>query len=149
MNPDQIQRVRASFALVAPIAPTAASLFYAHLFEADPGLRKLFRGDMTAQGAKLMQMIGAAVGLLDRPDSLLPVLRQLGARHGGYGVVPVHYELVGAALLKTLAQGLGDAFDEPTREAWTAMYGLVAGTMIEAARLQGHEAERLAAVQPA
>ena len=133
MHPDQIQRVRQSFALVLPIAPTAAALFYDNLFLAQPQLRALFKGDMQDQGTKLMQMIGAAVGLLDRPQLLLPVLRQLGARHGGYGVQPAHYDAVGAALLKTLEQGLGAAFDAPTREAWTVMYGLVARTMIAAA----------------
>ena len=90
MTADQVQLVRSSFALVQPIAPTAASLFYANLFAADPSLRHLFKGDMAAQGAKLMQMIGAAVNLLEKPQALLPVLRQLGARHGGSGVMPSH-----------------------------------------------------------
>ncbi|MFY9509948.1 MAG: globin family protein [Rubrivivax sp.] len=133
MSPDQIHLVRQSFALVLPIAPTAAALFYDNLFGAQPQLRSLFKGDMQDQGTKLMQMIGAAVGLLDRPQLLMPVLRQLGARHGGYGVMPAHYDAVGAALLKTLAQGLGAAFNTPTREAWTAMYTIVATTMIAAA----------------
>ena len=133
MSPDQIQRVRTSFALVLPIAQTAADLFYKNLFDAQPELRHLFKGEMGTQGVKLMQMIGAAVGLLDKPHVLVPVLRQLGARHGGYGVMPAHYDAVGAALLKTLGQGLGDAFDAPTRDAWVAMYTIVATTMIAAA----------------
>ena len=133
MSPDQIQRVRSSFALVHPIAQTAADLFYNNLFEADPALRHLFKGDMTEQGAKLMQMIGAAVGLLDKPEVLMPVLRQLGSRHGRYGVRATHYDTVGGALLRTLEQGLGDAFDAATEEAWVAMYTVVATTMIAAA----------------
>lgn len=134
MQPAQIPLVRSSFALVQPIAPQAAALFYANLFEADPTLRRLFNGDMDHQGERLMSMIGAAVGLLDRPDALMPVLRQLGARHGGYGVQDEHYATVGGALLRTLEQGLGDAFTADVRAAWTAMYGVVSGTMIEAAK---------------
>ena len=133
MDRQQIDLVRNSFALVQPIAAQAAALFYDHLFVADPGLRKLFRGDMGQQGERLMTMIGAAVGLLDRPDALIPVLQKLGARHGGYGVVDAHYETVGGALLLTLEQGLGDAFTPQTRAAWTEMYGLVSRTMIAAA----------------
>ena len=132
MTTDQIQRVRTSHASVALIAEPAAALFYNNLFEADPSLRRLVKGDMAAQGARLMQMIGSAVALLDKPQTLLPVLRLLGARHAGYGVQPAHYASVGGALLKTLEQGLGAAFDEPTRAAWTAMYGLVSATMQEA-----------------
>jgi hemoglobin-like flavoprotein len=45
-----------------------------------------------------------------------------------------HYDMVGAALMKTLGQGLGDAFDRPTQEAWAAMYALVSRTMIEASQ---------------
>jgi hemoglobin-like flavoprotein len=135
MTPQQILLVRSSFARVAPIADHAAALFYDNLFLAQPTLRSLFRNaDMARQGEKLMQMIGAAVKLLDNAGALMPVLRQLGARHGGYGVQPQHYAMVGDALMKTLAQGLGDAFDEPTRNAWATMYGVVSRTMIEAAQ---------------
>lgn len=133
MTPQQIHQVRDSFALLAPKADAAAALFYARLFQVDPELRQLFRGNLHEQGAKLMQMIAAAVKLLDRPDALLPVLRQLGARHQDYGVLPAHYASVGAALLDTLAVGLADDFDAPTRSAWVAMYALVSRTMLEAA----------------
>ena len=133
MNPQQIDLVRSSFALVQPIAPQAAALFYDNLFEADPALRPLFKGDMAQQGERLMSMIGAAVGMLDRPATLIPVLRKMGARHAGYGVKDAHYATVGAALLKTLEQGLGDAFTADAREAWTVLYGVIASTMQEAA----------------
>ena len=133
MNPQQIDLVRSSFALVQPIAPQAAALFYANLFEADPALRPLFKGEMAQQGERLMSMIGAAVGMLDRPATLMPVLRKMGARHAGYGVKDAHYATVGAALLKTLEQGLGDAFTTDAREAWTVLYGVIASTMQEAA----------------
>ena len=134
MTPQQTYLVRNSFARIAPIADHAAALFYDNLFLAQPQLRSLFRSaDMTAQGAKLMQMIGAAVKLLDSPGALMPVLAKLGARHAGYNVKAVHYGMVGAALMKTLEQGLGDAFDAPTREAWATMYELVSRTMIDAA----------------
>jgi hemoglobin-like flavoprotein len=133
MTPEQIRTVRETFALVAPSAGDVAALFYDHLFARDPSLRALFRGDMAEQGRKLMQMIGAAVGLLDKPETLVPVLQRLGERHAGYRVTPAHYDTVGAALLQTLADGLGERFDAPTREAWTAMYVLASRTMIEAA----------------
>jgi hemoglobin-like flavoprotein len=57
------------------------------------------------------------------------VLRQLGARHVDYGVLPEHYETVGQALLDTLAQGLGPAFTGEVEEAWREAYMLIADTM--------------------
>jgi hemoglobin-like flavoprotein len=133
MTPHQITLVRSSFAAVAPIAEQAAALFYDNLFAADPQLKPLFRTDIGHQGQRLMAMIGAAVGLLDHPGKLMPVLRQLGTRHAGYGVQPRHYDTVGAALLKTLGQGLGEAFTPEVRAAWAAMYMMVAAEMQAAA----------------
>ncbi|MFO1250474.1 MAG: globin domain-containing protein [Inhella sp.] len=70
-----------------------------------------FKSDLGDQGQRLLAMLGQAVALLDRPERLLPVLRQLGARHQGYGVQASHYTTVGQALLDTLAAGLGPAFN--------------------------------------
>lgn len=133
MTPQQIELIRRSFTLVAPMADEAAGLFYRKLFEHAPELKPLFIGDLRSQGRKLMDMIGAAVKLLDRPESLVPVLAQLGARHAGYGVQAGDYRSVGLALMATLEEGLGADFDEPTRAAWGAMYALVSTTMMAAA----------------
>jgi hemoglobin-like flavoprotein len=132
-TPSTIQAVQASWRLVEPIAPTAAELFYQSLFERDPELRKLFKGDMKQQGEKLMQMIGLAVSKLNEPGVLIPALQSLGRRHGGYGVKVGDYATVGAALLATLAKGLGDAFTPEVRAAWTEVYGVMTQVMTEAA----------------
>lgn len=145
MNDQQAHLVRTSFAQVQPIATQAAALFYDNLFAADPSLRALFRGDMAAQGERLMTMIGAAVDLLDKPAALMQVLRHLGARHAGYGVQDSHYATVGGALLRTLEQGLGDAFTPEVRSAWTALYGVISRTMMEAAHAAAHAPAEAAA----
>ena len=127
------QLVRDSFAKVAPIADTAAELFYGKLFELDPSLRPLFRGDMAEQGKKLMNMIGLAVKGLNDLEHLVPAVEHLGRSHGSYGVTDGHYDTVGTALLWTLEQGLGDAFTPEVRAAWTEVYTLLATTMKNAA----------------
>ena len=133
MNTVQKTLVQMSFAQVQPIAETAAALFYRRLFELDPTLRPLFKGDMEEQGRKLMEMIELAVKGLDRQESLLPALAALGRRHAGYGVNESDYETVGEALLWTLEQGLGPSFTPDIREAWAALYRFVADTMREGA----------------
>lgn len=130
------QLVKESWDLVEPIAPRAAELFYANLFRLDPSLQPLFTsGDMVVQGQKLMKMIGLAVGLLGQPQLLLPALQSLGRRHADYGVRDEHYDTVGTALLATLQQGTGVAFTPEVREAWIDVYGVMAHTMKEAARV--------------
>jgi hemoglobin-like flavoprotein len=122
--------VQDSFQLVVPIADTAAELlFYSRLFELDPSLRSLFRGDMREQGRKLMQMLAVAVAGLDRLDVLVPAVQALGRRRAAYGVEPRHFATVGEALLWTLAQGLGPAFTSDVRAAWAAVYQVIATQM--------------------
>ena len=132
MTPRQIQLVRQTFAIVEPIADTAATIFYRRLFDLDPDLRALFPIDLTAQRRNLMQTLTVVVRNLDRLDGILPAVEALGRRHAGYRVRPDDFETVGAALLDTLEEGLGAAFTIEVRAAWAAAYGLLAGVMIEA-----------------
>ena len=133
MTPEQIALVQTSFERVAPNADAVAALFYERLFELDPALRPLFRGDLREQGRKLMAMLHLVVRSLDRLDELVPAVEALGRRHVAYGVRDAHYATVGGALLWTLQQGLRPAFTPATREAWTAAYTLLAGVMQDAA----------------
>ena len=114
MTADEVVLVQSSFAQVAPIADTASALFYGRLFETNPELRPLFAEDMTEQRRKLIQMLAMVVGGLSRPETVLPAAQALGVRHVSYGVTPEHYAPVGAALLWTLEQGLGDEFTPAT-----------------------------------
>ena len=128
-----ISLVQSTWQQVLPIRDLAAELFYARLFELDPTLKALFKGNIKEQGGKLMTMIGVAVANLDRPETLMPVLKGLGARHGGYGVKDHHYDTVAKALLDTLQGGLGDAFTPAVKAAWVDVYGVLAGAMKAAA----------------
>jgi len=129
MNSEQINLVQASFAEVRPIAAVAAELFYTRLFVLDPSLRPMFRGDLAHQGRMLMAMLNSAVNGLTQLDTVVPVVRQLGARHAKYGVRDEHYATVGSALLWTLEQGLGEKFTPAVRDAWAAAYDMLAGVM--------------------
>ena len=134
LTPEQITLVKDSWSQVIPIAETAAKLFYGKLFELDPALQPMFSGDMVEQGKKLTQMIGIAVDGLDRLDDIVPTVQELGVRHLEYGVKSSHYDTVGAALLWTLEQGLGEGFTPEVKSAWTDVYMLLANTMKDAAR---------------
>lgn len=132
MKQETITLVQESWKKLTPLKAQAAELFYRNLFEADPSLKPLFKGSMEEQGKKLMQMIGAAVGKLNDLDTLVPIVQGLGQRHGVYGVQESHYQTVGAALLKTLGQGLGEDFTPNVKDAWTVVYGVLAAVMIAA-----------------
>ena len=133
MTPEQIELVSSTWKQVLPISEKAAELFYGKLFELDPEVKPLFKGDMVEQGKKLMQMINTAVNNISDVEKIIPALQDLGKRHVDYGVTEEHYTTVANALLWTLEQGLGDAFTEEVKAAWTETYMTLAKVMIDAA----------------
>jgi nitric oxide dioxygenase len=131
MSPAEIDLIQTSFAKVAPIADTAAGLFYSRLFEIAPEVKPLFAdADMKAQGRKLMAALAMIVGGLSDLDAVLPAAKALAVRHLDYGVNADHYAPVGAALVWTLEQGLGNDFTPETRSAWLAAYTALSEAMI-------------------
>ncbi len=133
LTPEQIETLQSTWAMVVPIKERAAEIFYGRLFQLDPSVKPLFKGDMTAQGEKLMTSINLVITSLQNLGEVVPALQDLGKRHVAYGVTAEHYDTVGAALLWTLEQGLGDTFTEEVKDTWAAAYGVVAGVMIDAA----------------
>ncbi len=133
MTPEQVTLVQTSWQKVVPIKDKAAELFYAKLFELDPALKPLFKGDIAEQGRKLMAMINTVVNKLDDLGDIVPAVQDLGKRHVGYGVKDSHYDTVAASLLWTLGAGLGDAFTSEVEAAWTDAYTILANAMKEAA----------------
>lgn len=133
MTPDQVKLVQQSFAQVAPIADTAATLFYERLFVIAPEVKPLFRGDMAQQRNTLMATLAAVVAGLGNIESILPVASALAKRHVGYGVKPEHYKQVGAALIWTLERGLGESWSSELASAWSAAYRTLSCYMIDEA----------------
>jgi len=133
MTAEQITLVQDSWAKVVPISETAAELFYGKLFELDPSVRAMFKGDMKEQGRKLMTILNTAVNALTKLETIVPAVQAMGKRHVDYGVKDEHYDTVGEALIWTLGVGLKDDFTDETKDAWLAVYTLVATTMKEAA----------------
>lgn len=133
MDKTQIALVEQSFAKVLPIKDVAADLFYGHLFEIAPDVKPMFKGDLIAQGMKLMAALTFVVNGLRNPDAIVPTAQELAVRHVSYGVEKAHYAPVGEALIWTLGQGLGDAFTDEVKDAWLAAYALLSSVMIDAA----------------
>ena len=131
MTPEQIDHVQASFRLILPIRVQAAQLFYARLFEIDPGARPLFANtNLEDQGDKLMSALGFVVGALRKPDTMLGTVRALAQRHVRYGVVESHYASVGEALIWTVRLGLGNAATPEVVASWVSAYALLSNAML-------------------
>ena len=81
MTPERIALIRTSFANLQPRMDEFSSRFYARLFERNPELRTLFRGDLEKQSRAMAGMIELIVKMLDIQDKLVPLIHYLGDRH--------------------------------------------------------------------
>lgn len=133
LTKSEIQLIRESFRMVSQSTEQAADRFYRNLFEAAPQTRHLFVNDMKTQGAMLMSKLGLVVAQLQSLDALAPMLEDLALRHVAYGVKPEHYPLVGDALVKMMADMLGDEFTPEARAAWMNAYNAIEMLMVSTA----------------
>jgi hemoglobin-like flavoprotein len=135
----------------------AAEVFYERLFAEHPAVRAIFPRSMQAQYRKLYAAVSLAVEVLDQPDVLLPVLKELGRQHAKYGVRREYYELVTDAFLWTLNSYLMNKMPHcnamkwvlDVADAWEWALTFIGNTMADAAheelaRIRDHEEARLA-----
>jgi len=132
VNPDQVLLVHASWPEAAARTDTFTSTFYEYLFVDRHHRGVIRRVDMAGQKKKLAQALAVVVNAADDPGRLVPALTALGRRHARYRVDHRHFDSVGTALLRALADTLGCAFTADVRDAWAAAYGAVAGIMRDA-----------------
>jgi hemoglobin-like flavoprotein len=137
MTPQHIAVVRITWEQLRPISEQTAFLFYTRLFDQHPELHGLFKTDTREQGHKLLAMLDTAVASLEDFDALDADIRDLGARHVGYGVVDAHYNLFEDAMQWALSQGLGNAYTPEVEAAWSALFERISEIMrAGGARLQ-------------
>jgi hemoglobin-like flavoprotein len=138
MTTKNIELVKSSWALVAAMdMETVGALFYNRLFEIVPEVKPMFsKTPMPEQSKKLLTMLSYVIAKLDKLDDIVDEVAKLAQRHEGYGVKAAHYTAVGAALLWTLEQGLGAQWNEELNAAWTEVYTVLSGAMINAAKVE-------------
>ena len=132
-SPEHVRIVQSTWLEVLPSKDITARRFYDRLFEMDASFRDLFPGDMSEQCEELVLLIDAAVKGLSRLPRLVPAVQELGRCHASTGINDDHYAMAGDALVWALGNGLGTEFTPDVKEAWTAVYGVLATTMRDAA----------------
>ncbi|MBD1876115.1 mechanosensitive ion channel [Nodosilinea sp. FACHB-131] len=130
----QVELVENSFEKIKPHAAEFSASFYKNLFRSSPKLRSMFSTtDMEKQQQKLVSALVLLVSNVRAPDMLVPMLRDLGARHKGYGVIEEHYPAIGGTLLQTFEQYLKEDWTPEVKQAWTNTFDAIAQIMLEGA----------------
>ncbi len=128
-----VRLVRESFAVVEPQAEQVAQFFYGMLFSIAPSAREMFPANMQVQRSRLLRALVHVVQMVDRPEDLVPFLRQLGRDHRKFGVVSAHYEAVGMALIAAVKKYAGPVWTDEVERAWAEAYTIMARAMLDAA----------------
>ena len=133
MHRPSVQRLKASYLVLAPKLAELVGHFYDELFRIHPEVRPMFRRDL----ARTREEFAAALALLgrniDRLDILEETLMDLGAAHAAYGVRPSHYPLVRDVLVATLREFAGPAWSTELERDWADAVNRVSATMLKGA----------------
>ena len=97
VTPEQTALVRQSFDAIWPVRRKLADQFYRRFLT--PDARGLFRSDMERQYRKLMDMIAAIVGTLDKREIFQSIISHSGRQHAQFGAKPMHFAAFGNALI--------------------------------------------------
>ncbi|WP_210522080.1 globin domain-containing protein [Hymenobacter terricola] len=120
--------------------------FYAHLFAHNPELKHTFNMANQATGTQARALLDAIllfVTKFDQLETLGPQARMIAAKHISLDIQPEHYALVGASLLATIREKLGEAATPAVMRAWELAYTRIAEVLtgLEAAGYQGHRSQ--------
>jgi NAD(P)H-flavin reductase/hemoglobin-like flavoprotein len=128
-----VRLIRDTWTKAEPYTPEISQFFYGMLFTLAPATRDFFPINMEVQRGRLVRALVHIVQMVDRPDDLVPFLRQLGRDHRKFGVIPRHYEAVGTALLAALKNQLGPDWTQAVERAWAEAFTIAARAMQDAA----------------
>jgi len=128
--------LESSFQAVVLHGEAFVTAFYERLFTRFPQTRAFFAStDMKEQRKKLLGALALVIQNLRKPEVLTSALTGLGQRHVTYGVRPEHYLIVGAVLLETFADFLGERWTPAYHDAWAEAYEAVCAIMLQGANV--------------
>lgn len=139
MTPEATELVRQSWAQAGPRALEVVVETHGRILALDPRIRRMFANvHLSSLQERVAEELGVAVRHLDEPELLIPRVAGLGRQHQAYGVTSRHYELLGEALLESLAAVMGPRWTPEMETAWGDAYRLITSVMQRAsARASG------------
>lgn len=134
-DPSGRQRVAASVERIRAQMDHFETIFFGELFKRLPASSALFPS-AEARRSKLGSML-ALLGRTRHLERMLPAIDRLGARHGGYGVVPSDYAPFVEALVSAISAVDEQAADPGLMQAWQHVLEEMVGLMSVAPGQEG------------
>ncbi|CUG06439.1 globin domain-containing protein, putative, partial [Bodo saltans] len=132
-TPTIVRTIRTTWAAATKDMDAFGDRLYTAVFALDRTLKEtIFKGtNMSAQAHHIIETLDSCVRIMDQPNHLMSMLRQLGVRHGAYGVGRHHYPTIGKALISALEGSLEDKFTLEVNKSWTKFFNVIERSMLE------------------
>jgi nitric oxide dioxygenase len=136
LAPNQLAIIRATVPLLETGGEALTTHFYQILLAEYPEVRPLFNQAHQASGAQPRALANGVLMYarnIDRLQALAPLAAQIVNKHVSLQVLPEHYPIVGACLLRAIREVLGpDVATDEVIAAWAAAYGQLADMLVQA-----------------
>lgn len=136
LTQSQLDIVKATVPLLEAGGEALTTHFYRILLAEHRDLRPLFNQAHQVSGAQPRALANGVLMYarhIDRLDALGPLAAQIIQKHVSLQVLPAHYPVVGACLLRAIREVLGaEVATEAVITAWGVAYGRLADLLMEA-----------------
>jgi nitric oxide dioxygenase len=136
LDSNQLAIIRATVPLLETGGEALTTHFYKIMLAEYPEVRPLFNQAHQASGAQPRALANGVLTYarnIDRLQALAPLAAQIVNKHVSLQVLPEHYPIVGACLLRAIREVLGpETATDEVIEAWRAAYGQLADMLIQA-----------------
>jgi len=107
--------------------------FYERMFRENPEVAPLFNRSNQTSGTQQRALAGAICAFaanVDQLEVLGAAVETIAQKHAALRILPEHYPIVGANLLASIREVLGEAATEEIIDAWSEAYGFLANILI-------------------
>ncbi|VUD64459.1 Flavohemoprotein [Thalassocella blandensis] len=109
--------------------------FYPLLFDLHPEVIPYFNQTNQGKGTQPKALANAVVAYganIDQLGNLSEAVKKIVHKHTSLGILPAHYDVVGACLIQAIKEVLGGGATEEVLNAWSLAYSQLAEILIDA-----------------
>ena len=122
LSEQTVKSIKETIPLVGKEAENITTRMYEILFSKYPETKPLFQNAQSDQHKKLAGAIAAFAGNIDNLGALDGAVEKMAAMHVKTKVLPIHYPMVGDALITAMGEVLGDNLSATHKQAWIEAY---------------------------
>ena len=131
MKRKQIGLIRESWQTIQADADRSSEMFQDNLWEIDPDALNIFKYKAEFNADKLNEFLSLVIGALDNDAALDDILKKSVRQYKGYKLCRLHRDNVHEAMMQTLHDCLGVTYSKAIEEAWSSLYQLLSGSIIQ------------------